>query len=134
MRVEIDFDNKIIKVEQKCNFKKLMEFIQTLPDWEDYQIDSNTTININTSPITIKEYYPYGRPWYQLYHFTEPILCKGDSTGQVKYIDLASMGKELGYNASLCNNLGKINMKDQEAFNTKHGAEMQGVGLFELEI
>jgi len=59
MKVEIDFDNKVIKVGQKCNFKDLMKFVKTLPNWEDYEMDASTEIVWGNSPIIIERPYRY---------------------------------------------------------------------------
>lgn len=85
MKIEIDFDNKVIKLENKVNFKELMEFIQTLPNWEQFAIDAKTEIVWNPSPIIIERdrwinpnpYTP--RPfWYE----QPPVTFTYDGTGK----------------------------------------------------
>lgn len=67
MKLQIDFDNKIIKLESNVNLKEFFEKIEAaIPDWKEYRLDCNTVINWNYYPSYI---YPsrntwYNRPWY----------------------------------------------------------------------
>lgn len=71
MRIEIDFENKVIKVAEKVNFKKLLNYIKTLPDWKDYELDTNTQISYQSNPIWVNDYkYDWWRPTYTFYHQT----------------------------------------------------------------
>lgn len=61
MKINIDFSNKTIQVEEPCSLKELIEFVQTITNWEEYQI----------IPYTISQYpyyptepqYPGMLPW-----------------------------------------------------------------------
>lgn len=39
MHLEIDFDNKIVIVLEEVEVTKLMNYIMTLEDWQEYTID-----------------------------------------------------------------------------------------------
>lgn len=67
MKLEIDFCNQVIKVDNKVNFKELMEFVQTLPNWEQFDIDAKTEIVWNPSPIIIdrSDWYTPRPFWYE---------------------------------------------------------------------
>ncbi|MCO6501381.1 MAG: hypothetical protein J5I47_13540 [Vicingus serpentipes] len=80
MKIEIDFDNKVIKVVQKCNFKKLMDFVQTLPDWETFDICSN-----NTSDTY---YYPVYIPWYWTSDSGEVIVTNNSKYSGIQVFNL----------------------------------------------
>jgi hypothetical protein len=51
MKVQLDFDNKVLRVDQRVNMQELVRFMKTLPDWKSWQVDANTTIN-------------WGHPWW----------------------------------------------------------------------
>jgi len=69
MKVELDFDNKIIKLETDV---KLLEFVkkitEILPDWQSWTLETNTTIEwAGSYPIIRPPYVPpyIGTPiWY----------------------------------------------------------------------
>lgn len=63
MKIQIDTDNKIIKLESKENLGKLIAVIsQMLENWQEYSIDSNTIINWS-NPVVIER--PCWKPWYE---------------------------------------------------------------------
>lgn len=74
MKLEIDFDNKVIKVENKTNLKELIEFIQTLPNWDQFDIDAKTEIVWNPNPIIIERdrFFPYTEPYHW---YGAPVTC-----------------------------------------------------------
>jgi hypothetical protein len=77
MKIELDYDNKIINLENRTELKKFIKTIQKiLPDWQEWMLDTHTTINW-TNPITIPyvpvEPYPI-RPWWE-----QPYVWYGDS-------------------------------------------------------
>ncbi len=76
MKIELDYDNKVIKLENKTELKMFIETIQKiLPDWKSWTLDTNTTIHW-TNPITINPtpYIPSPRPWWE-----EPYIWYIDS-------------------------------------------------------
>ena len=84
MKIELDYDSKLIKLENKVELKKFVETIQKiLPDWEDWSLDTNTTINW-TNPITINPPLPYIpiRPWWE-----QPLItfCDGTDNSNINY-------------------------------------------------
>lgn len=92
MKVEIDFDAKVIKVEKQVNFKRLMEYVQTLPSWEEYRLDTNSEI-IWQSPVVIdRPVYPWRNPWdWWSYPTTVPYIQAGGT-----YTDNATYAVNLG--------------------------------------
>ena len=62
MKIQIDFDNKIIKAESyRINLYTLYEKIKQLfPDdeWKEFELETNTTIQYVNPPIVIEPYYP----------------------------------------------------------------------------
>lgn len=64
MKLELDFDNKIVKLTDKINFKELKDLLEKiLPNYEEWEIDTNTNINWS-SPIIIKESPYRPQPWW----------------------------------------------------------------------
>lgn len=77
MKIELDYDNKIINLENRTELKKFIKTIQKiLPDWEEWTLDTHTTINWS-NPITIPyvpvDPYPI-RPWWE-----KPYIWYGDA-------------------------------------------------------
>jgi len=68
MKVELDFDNKIIKLETDV---KLLEFVkkitEILPDWQSWTLETNTTIE------WVGPTYPNIRPPYVPPYIGTPI-------------------------------------------------------------
>lgn len=66
MKLKIDFDNKLITLEDKTNLGKFFETLEkTLPDWKDYNIEAVKEIIWN---------YPYNeriivRPYKLIYDY-----------------------------------------------------------------
>ena len=59
MRVQLDYDRKTISVENSINLSQFMTKIKKiLPDWKDWELQTNTIINSNP-------YYIYNdKPWW----------------------------------------------------------------------
>lgn len=73
MKLQIDFTNKTIKLEDNVNFAELVTKLQQmLPDWADYKIMTNTVIQW-TNP-----YYNYIEWRYKPY-YSNPIYCSSGS-------------------------------------------------------
>lgn len=80
MKIQLNFDTKVIKVEDNVNLGELIEKLQAmLPEWKTWKLETNVTINW-TSPVVIKEKV---WPWNQPYWTTEPLhpLTINCSTG-----------------------------------------------------
>lgn len=59
MKVLIDTENKILKLEDSVNLGEFIEKIKVmLPNWKEFKIETNTVINWS-SP-----YIPYQAPWW----------------------------------------------------------------------
>lgn len=75
MKIQIDTDNKTVKVEGTVNFNELIKAVKKLlpEDWQKYSLESGTIIQWS-NPIIIHDYndwwhHPY-RPWYPYYGTT----------------------------------------------------------------
>jgi hypothetical protein len=68
MKIQLDTTNKTIKIEENVKIDKLISTLKKLlPDneWKQFTLETNTTINNWTYPITIREYPAYPHyPWY----------------------------------------------------------------------
>ena len=65
MRIKIDFDNKVISLEDKTNLGELVKQLNLLfpkNEWKKFTLETNVTINWN-NPITINP-IPFV-PYYQ---------------------------------------------------------------------
>lgn len=61
MKLQLNFDKKILVVENDTNLGDLMKKLKViLPDWKEWTLETKTIINYS-SPIVIKE---YKRPIY----------------------------------------------------------------------
>lgn len=95
MKLQIDTDNLIIRIEDKV---KLKDFIETLEkllpggDWEMFTLETNVTINwINPIPVTFPDYVPpidptpgYPTPQWEPYKQPWYITCSdGISSGEM---------------------------------------------------
>lgn len=68
MKIELDYDNKVIKLENKTELKNFVETIQNiLPDWEEWTLDTNTTINWSNPIVIDRTSNPYIpiQPWWE---------------------------------------------------------------------
>lgn len=87
MRIQLDTTNKTIKLEDGVNLKEFFSKVQQiLPngEWEDFTLETNTTIQQWANPIIIKEYPSpyqpvYRYPWYTTTSGRKDyVLCKGE--------------------------------------------------------
>ena len=95
MKIQIDTESKVIKVEDKVNLKDLYKQLQKLfpnKEWEAYDLETNVTIYNWSNPVVIKE-YPIGinpyipvYPWWQ-----QPTITCGDNNGTVGDISHKTM-------------------------------------------
>ncbi len=72
MKIQIDFDNKVIKLESNVNLKEFYDKVKTILDnWQEFSLGTNTVINWNSYPV-----YPYRPPYY-----TNPYWCLYGTSG-----------------------------------------------------
>lgn len=69
MKLQLDTENKIIKIEETVNLGELFETLERLlpnGEWKSFKLDVHTTINWTQNPITFP-YIPYEpiKPWYE---------------------------------------------------------------------
>ncbi|MBS3775803.1 MAG: hypothetical protein KGY70_11490 [Bacteroidales bacterium] len=76
MKIQLDYDNKMLTVENNVNLGELMEKIkQVLPDWKKWTLETKTEVIWN-NPVVVRE--PYNP-----YYFNWPIIWCDDSTAGV---------------------------------------------------
>ena len=64
MKLQLDLDNKIIRLDSTVNVSDLVETLKKLlpqGEWKEFSIETNTTI-VWTNPII----YPYTQPTYPI--------------------------------------------------------------------
>lgn len=77
MKLQIDFDKKIIKVEDNVNLGELVEKLQAmLPEWKTWKLETNVTINWS-NPVTIIKEEKHTWPWNQPY-CTNDLVYRGN--------------------------------------------------------
>ena len=68
MKIQLDTENKVIKIEDVVNLGELTETLERLlpnGEWKDFKLDTQTQINWTPNPIIIRE-QPYNpRPWWE---------------------------------------------------------------------
>jgi len=84
MKLQLDTQNKTIKVDEDVNLGDLVKHLDKLlpkdspfGHWKEYQIQTNTIINNYSNPIIIDQWKYPTSPWW-----TSPIYC-GTSTKQL---------------------------------------------------
>lgn len=85
MKIQIDLTLKTIKLESNVNFGEFVEKIQEmLPDWKEYKISTNTTIEWREYPV-----YRYQRSgWYDWNHnwyYGNNLTASGTSTSGLQF-------------------------------------------------
>jgi len=81
MKLQIDTDNKTIKIEEKVNLFDLMNKLQMLfpnDTWKEYTLES-TQINNWSNPVYIQ---PYQQIWNQPYYNPFEVYCGTSNTYQ----------------------------------------------------
>ena len=69
MKIQLDTENKTIKIEETVLLSELTEALEKLlpkGEWKKFTLETNTVIQNWQAPIVIKEYvdkYPY-YPWF----------------------------------------------------------------------
>ena len=90
MKLQIDTEQKTIKVESRVLFKDLIETLKKLfpnNEWKDFELETNVIINTWSNPIIIKETIPvYPKyPWYCCDSINEnKMLCMNNGVYNVE--------------------------------------------------
>ena len=73
MKIQLDLENKTIKIEEDASLEKLMSFMQaTFPEtWKEYKVLTNTIINYSTYPYYV---------WPDFTHYPYKIYCGTGTT------------------------------------------------------
>lgn len=72
MKLQLDLDNKIIRLDSQVNLSELFETLKKLlpqGEWKEFSVETNTTIvwsNPIIYPYTIPTYPIQPWPWYQV--------------------------------------------------------------------
>lgn len=77
MKLQLDTENKTIKLDEKIKFVDLIKTLNSLfPDesWREYTLET-TSITYWSSPITIQPYIQPYNPNYPWYDHNPQILC-----------------------------------------------------------
>lgn len=83
MKLFIDTENKVIKIDETVNFGELIEKVKKLlhNDWKDYKLETNTVIQWR-NPVVIQDWPLF--PRYP-YFWTQPYYGSGGTvTGETK--------------------------------------------------
>lgn len=68
MKIQLDTENKTIKVEEAVSLGELTETLKRLlpnGEWKSFKLETHTQINWTPNPIVIKEYPRYRTyPWW----------------------------------------------------------------------
>ena len=81
MKIELDYDNKIIRLENQTKLSIFVEKIQKiLPDWKEWTLDTNTTINWNNPVVINPSPYIPVKPWWE-----HPYIWCDDGQTTVRY-------------------------------------------------
>ncbi len=80
MKIQIDFDNKVIKLESNVNLKEFYDKIKLiLEDWKEYSLHTNTTINW-AYPAYTHRAWPYAGTYYDYTKTYGTCLTNPEST------------------------------------------------------
>lgn len=80
MRIEIDTNLKRIIVLDSVLVGELMDYIKSIPDWEEYSVESKLE-NISPGTFPYTPYTPPYTPWQPTVSPRDPISWNTDSTG-----------------------------------------------------
>ena len=88
MKIQIDFKNKTIKLENSVNMGEFMNRISEMfEDWEEFRLVTNTTITWS-SPIVVKEYPRHDWWWSKPYWWTSettPLFQSSSASGVLNF-------------------------------------------------
>lgn len=77
MKLQLDFDNKIVTLENNVNIKELVDKLTVvLKDYEKWTINTNNKIEWVSKPIIIDRTPYRPLPWWE----TQPIITYGTNT------------------------------------------------------
>lgn len=98
MKLQIDTEKKTFKLESSQNLGEFIDKIQAMfPDWKEYKLETNVTINWSSAPTIIYRdrypYWPYNSPPRIRYDLTvgsssitdDPSILIGSSTTDTVY-------------------------------------------------
>ena len=76
MKIQLDFDNKTISIENNVNLKEFIATIKkVIPDWQEWELKTNTTINWH---YPYYQTYPYQHDWWNY-----PLTTDGTGTSDI---------------------------------------------------
>ncbi len=65
MKIQLDYDNKVVTIENDVNLGDFVDRIQELlPEWDKWNLNTQTIINNWQNPIVIDRYIP-NLPWWE---------------------------------------------------------------------
>lgn len=85
MKIQIDTDNKIIRLENSINMGEFMEKINLLfpnDSWKEYKIETNTQV-VWQEPIIVNQYPIYREPYP--YWWAKPIYYGTTTNTETTY-------------------------------------------------
>jgi hypothetical protein len=68
MKLQLDTDKKIIKIDENVKLTKLFSLVKKLlpnGEWQDFTLETNTVIEHWHNPIIYRDYYPVAKPWWE---------------------------------------------------------------------
>jgi len=85
MKLRIDFDRKIIALEDNINLGKfIIKIKEIIPDWQNWTLETNVTFTYK-APITISQ--PYTYPYYTVTNLNS-IVVDSPKTSGVYFTDI----------------------------------------------
>lgn len=89
MKLQLDTENKTIKIEGDVEFNELLKVLKKLfpnGEWKEYTLKTSTVINNWSNPIVIKEYRDKYYPWYYTNITTNKHDCATNSGKSTFYM------------------------------------------------
>lgn len=93
MKIQLDLDNKVIRLDSNVNIAELFETLKKLlpqGEWKEFDIETNTTIIWSNpyvySPIVVPYRDPY--PWWRdpiITYTDKNMVVKDGSTFELRY-------------------------------------------------
>lgn len=93
MKIQLDFDNKIIKVEDNVKFSELIKTLNKLfikKEWMDFTLETSTVIYSwpNTTILREIPFRPLESPWYSTSYLSGTSLNDTVLSGGVYNVDV----------------------------------------------
>jgi hypothetical protein len=104
MKLQLDTENKIIKIEERVNLGTLIKTLEALLPkgrWREFELDTSSQINW-TYPI----YVPYEIPWWQ-----RPWIIYGSTAGYSESSPTLSSSNEISEPADYSLQSGVFNIQ-----------------------